>query len=378
MELTKSKRKKFLFIGCSTIQKNAVLFRLLLARYLVQERHEVHLLLEDDPVNRDWVAKKIPGAQTHYLSVKPLLELVIERRRLIKQIQPDIVHILGIGVQNVLTMPILSKPSSPVYIPDLDELMSAKASSLARRLLNRYLEEQALRISQTVICASKFLVEHLSHRHGRDRNQFLELPYAYDPESFATCQLLADKIRSNYRPRKIVVYMGTLCKEYQSDQILKLAQNMQKHRQNLVFIVIGDGPKLKTHKQWVLQSKLEDFVFFLGYIPESNVYSYLKAADVLLFPIKDNIQNKARCPNKTFQYIAANRPIVTNKVGEVERALGSDAYYYEFDSIESFKKAVIAALADSNHYTNSRLLSLHTWEKRTIDYQRWLSSIGLF
>jgi len=377
MILMKLNRKKFLFIGCSTIKKNAALFRLLLARYLVQERHEVHLLLEDDPVNRDWVAKKIPGVQTHYLSVKPLLELVIERRRLIKQIKPDIVHILGIGVQNVLTMPILSKPSSPVYIPDLDELMSAKASSLARRLLNRYLEEQALRISQTVICASQFLVEHLSHRHGRDRNQFLELPYAYDPESFATCQLLAENIRSNYKPRKIIVYMGTLCKEYQSNQVLELAENMQKYRKELVFLIIGDGSMFKSNKKWVLHRKMEDFVCFLGYIYTDDLASYLKAADVLLFPIQDNIQNKARCPNKTFQYIAANRPIVTNKVGEVERALGSDAYYYDFNSIESFKKAVIAALADSHNYTNSRLLNLHTWKKRTINYQEWLSKVGV-
>lgn len=372
---------KFLFLGCSTIHKNASLYRSLLAKYLVNNGQEVHILLEDDPVNREWVTNNLPNVHHHYQplykSFQDLPFYLAERRRLIRQIQPDIVHFLGIGWKNLLTLSSLKgEPNYLIYIADFDELYSAKASSSVKRLLYGYMEKIALQISTGSICASKFLLKHFSELMGQ-RDKLLYLPYAYEPDVFQSCHIEVEKIRASYRPRKILIYMGTLCKDYQSHKVLDLANHLQGKRDQLVFILIGGGSELEFTKKYVVQKKLEDFVYVLGYLPDDIMYKYLSAADVLLFPIENNIANQARCPNKTFQYIGANKPVVTNRVGEVEQALGDDGYYYEFDNLESFESAIIAALADSEIYNSNVLLKLHTWEQRCSDYQKWIDNSNL-
>ncbi|MBK4730634.1 glycosyltransferase [Oxynema sp. CENA135] len=374
----KYKKYKFLFLGCSSIQTNASLFRALLARYLVEYGHEVHILLEDDPANRQWVAKNLPGVYEHYqsryASWQDLKSYLVERRQLIDTIQPDFVHLLAIGWKNLFTIPLKThKISSPTYIADFDELYSAKASSLWQKLLYRYIENRALQLSNRVICASKFLVNYFSKTH-KGSQKILYLPYAYSQNFFNNGEIEIQKVKTEYKFRKILVYMGTLSKEYQSHQVLELAERMQSKRDQIVFLLIGGGSELKLTKEWVLEKCLEDFVYVVGYLPPNEImYSHLMAADVLLFPIQNSIPNQARCPNKTFQYIGANRPIVTNRVGEVEEALGNYGYYYDFNNLESFEKAVLSALSDSESYDASSLLPLHTWEKRCLDYLKWLS-----
>lgn len=373
----KSKKYRFLFIGCSSIQTNASLFRALLARYLVEDGHEVHILLEDDSANRNWVAENLPGVYEHYQSSytswQDLRSYLVERRQLIDTIQPDFVHLLAIGWKNLFTIPLKThKISSPTYISDFDELYSAKALSFLEKLLYRYIENRALQLSHRVIGASKFLVNYFYKNHKVSK-KILYLPYAYSQNFFKNCEIEVHKVRNEYRQRKILLYMGTLSKEYQSNQVLELANRMQSKRDEVVFLLVGGGSELKLTKKWVLKKCLQDFVYVLGYLPNENMYGHLMAADVLLFPIQDNIPNQARCPNKTFQYIGANRPIVTNRVGEVEQALGNYGYYYDFNDLESFEKAVMSALSDSESYDASSLLPLHTWEKRCIDYLKWIS-----
>jgi len=115
-------------------------------------------------------------------------------------------------------------------------------------------------------------------------------------------------------------------------------------------------------------------VHMSGHVEPAQVPAYLLASDVLLFPIEDTVANRARCPNKTFQYIGANRPIVTNRVGEVAKHLGEAAFYYDFDSLDDFAAVVARALESSGSYDESGLLKKHTWSRRAEVYIEWLQA----
>ena len=288
-----------------------------------------------------------------------------------EEIRPDAVHLHGIGAKNVFTM--TGGPSAPVFLPDFDELMSAKVPALPYGYAYRWLERRALRMSRSVVCASSLLVDHLSAIAGPS-HRFLYLPYAYEPEWFdAACRARAEQIRGSFRPKKLLVYMGTLCKEYQSDQVLHLAEKM-RHREDLAFLIVGGGPDLNASREWVARHGLDESVHMSGHVEPAQVPAYLLASDVLLFPIEDTVANRARCPNKTFQYIGANRPIVTNRVGEVARHLGEAAFYYDFDSLDDFAAVVARALESSDSYDESGLLKKHTWSRRAEVYIEWLQA----
>ena len=359
-----------MFVGCSAFHDNASLQRMLLARTLVEAGHEIHILLQDFPENRAWIDENLPNAYCLYQSESSILSLAAKRRALVKEICPDVVHLLGIGAKNVFTM--TGHPSAPLFVPDFDELMSAKMPSLPYGLAYKWLEKKALNMSRYVICASSLLEEHLSSITGPS-HRFLYLPYAYEPAWIKQCRNRAEDIRREFRPKKLLVYMGTLWKAYQSDQAFRLADKM-RNRDDIAFLIVGGGPDYHANKEWVVRHGLTGSVHMTGHVDPSEVPAYLMASDVLLFPIEDTVANRARCPNKTFQYIGANRPIVTNRVGEVARHLGESAFYYDFNSLDDFETVVLRALDASDVYDGKGLMEKHTWSRRAEVYIDWMQA----
>ena len=51
-------------------------------------------------------------------------------------------------------------------------------------------------------------------------------------------------------------------------------------------------------------------------VPFSEIPVYLGACDIQLLPMKDMIANRARVPNKIFDYYASGRPVVTSNIGD--------------------------------------------------------------
>jgi len=359
-----------MFVGCSAFHNNASLQRLLLAQSLVEAGHEIHILLQDFPENRTWINENLPSAHCLYQSERSILSLAAKRRGLIDEIRPDVVHLLGIGAKNVFTM--TGRPSAPVFVPDFDELMSAKIPSLPYGLAYKWLENKAIHMGHNVVCASSLLVDHLSSI-ATPSHRFLYLPYAYEPNWFTKCRSKAEEIRQEFRPKKLLVYMGTLWKAYQSDQVFHLAEKM-RDRTDIAFLIVGGGPDFNANKDWVARNDLTESVIMTGHVEPSEVSAYLMASDVLLFPIEDTVANRARCPNKTFQYIGANRPIVTNRVGEVAKHLGDTAYYYDFNSLDNFEAVALRALESSAEYNEKCLLEEHTWRRRAEVYMDWMQA----
>jgi lipopolysaccharide biosynthesis protein len=70
-----------------------------------------------------------------------------------------------------------------------------------------------------------------------------------------------------------------------------------------------------------------------------------------------------RCPAKTFAYMQAARPIITNRVGEVAEVLRDLATYVE-PSAEAFAAAVMASVAEPRPDVLYPL-DAHTWPART-------------
>jgi glycosyltransferase involved in cell wall biosynthesis len=56
-----------------------------------------------------------------------------------------------------------------------------------------------------------------------------------------------------------------------------------------------------------------------GYLPYDIYWEWMATADVLALPLRDNIGNRSRWPNKSIEYLASGRPVVACAVGEVER-----------------------------------------------------------
>mgnify|MGYP006292181743 CR=1 FL=1 len=58
-------------------------------------------------------------------------------------------------------------------------------------------------------------------------------------------------------------------------------------------------------------------IIHLGRVPFKQISTCLAACDALLLPMTDIVFNRGRWPNKFGDYLAAGRPVVTNRVGDI-------------------------------------------------------------
>jgi glycosyltransferase involved in cell wall biosynthesis len=114
-----------------------------------------------------------------------------------------------------------------------------------------------------------------------------------------------------------------------------------------------------------------------GRVSLADLQAYLRVSEVFLLPFPGSPQNLYRCPTKLFQYIAYNRPIVTNRVGEVAEALGDAGFYYEPGSVESMADACENAIANSANYDRSALIPPIYWSERVHQYRNWIENLDL-
>ncbi|MDD2984157.1 MAG: glycosyltransferase [Crocinitomicaceae bacterium] len=98
------------------------------------------------------------------------------------------------------------------------------------------------------------------------------------------------------------------------------AVKSMQYLENTVLLFVGDGDVVPYLKQLSLELKLEDKVFFFGKRPYSEMMNFTKHADLGLTLDKDtNINYRFSLPNKVFDYMHANTPILASDLVEVKK-----------------------------------------------------------
>ena len=148
------------------------------------------------------------------------------------------------------------------------------------------------------------------------------------------------------------VYAGHLYVDKGIEVILRTAQALAS-RADLVFLLVGGFPEdQKRWQDWCKERGLAN-VRFTGFVPNSYVPGYLKAADCLLLPFRLDQKHTVMdihttSPLKLFEYMAAGRPIVATGVPTVAKVLehGHSGLLVPPGDQEGFGRALLSLLDD--------------------------------
>jgi len=90
-----------------------------------------------------------------------------------------------------------------------------------------------------------------------------------------------------------------------------------------------------------------------GYLERPALLAAYQNAAALLIPLHDDLRSRARFPSKVGEYLASGRPVVTTRVGEVERFLrdGDTAYIAAPDDVAAFSDKMTEVLEDAQRAT---------------------------
>jgi glycosyltransferase involved in cell wall biosynthesis len=115
-------------------------------------------------------------------------------------------------------------------------------------------------------------------------------------------------------------------------------------RDDLHFLVVGDGPARAELESYAEAKGLRERVTTLGLVSRERVGHYVAAFDVALQP---SVVEYAS-PLKLFEYMALGRAIVAPDQDNIREVLsdGEDAVLFDPDDTEAFTRAIVGLCRD--------------------------------
>ncbi len=88
----------------------------------------------------------------------------------------------------------------------------------------------------------------------------------------------------------IFLFVGRIVKEKNLEVLIRASKKIVKEIPNAKFVIAGKGPEENYYKDLVAKEEVQDLFRFLGFVPDSKIYSLYKSADIFIFPSKFETQ----------------------------------------------------------------------------------------
>ena len=368
--------RKIAFLTLGDISKLPTMKRALgMANPMHELGWEVSIIAMDCLENRKRIAMECNSQiQTYYFDETAATQESKIKTSIVNRIKPDFVYVCSFGFRNRIIKSLLNY--KPALLVEHSELLSSIESlGKARRLVHYYFELKSVFYSNGLICASKYLYNYYKKMAGffnKVKYPILYSPYAFNDKVILAPTKLASALKEKYKDKTILIYMGGMTRNYGLFTMINAIQMLSQKSKQVKLLLMGDGVHLAEAKEFVIANKLSDNVEFLGYVPEDEISSYFEIADMLISPLNNTIQDKARCPSKIYIYLPFNKPVLTCKVGEAEEIFKEDGYYFDNSRPESLS-ALIENIMDKVNIQKGRIdVFQHTWTKRAEELDNWL------
>ena len=138
------------------------------------------------------------------------------------------------------------------------------------------------------IAVSQYTADRFASWSGAPREHGFVLPNCVDLERFvAAPRDIGLAVRYGVEGKKVLMTMGRMesRERYKGfDEVIGAMPALLKHRKDLVYLAVGDGPDRPRLEAKVRDLKLDGQVIFTGRIPEGEKVDHYNLADVYVMP----------------------------------------------------------------------------------------------
>lgn len=199
-----------------------------------------------------------------------------------------------------------------VNAPLIEEQMQRR--SLINDSLARQTAERIFAAASGLVAVSREVAEYL-HCCGVDRERILITPNGVDGDRFAKPDQPARQRREDLFT---VGFIGTLKPWHGLDHLLDAMERLCSLNSTYRLLIVGDGP-LRPSLQAELDSRgglLATNTELVGSAAHDEIPAWLASMDAVVAPYPD-LPDFYFSPLKLFEYMAAGRPIVASRIGQV-------------------------------------------------------------
>jgi glycosyltransferase involved in cell wall biosynthesis len=209
------------------------------------------------------------------------------------------------------------------------------------RWLHRVMEKRILTDAHAVTATAQMLADTLAVTGKRQTGTTHFLPNGYDADDFAEPVSAADACFD-------VTYAGAISSSFSDPRTLlegfRLfveAAQLSPTAAKLHFI----GADLTGHlANWIHENSLDEYVDASGYLPHQDAVMTMRQADLLIYLVRPG-SFQALIPGKTFEYIAAGKPVLAigDRIEGMQLLMQhAPARHCAFEAIDEIRCALLA------------------------------------
>jgi glycosyltransferase involved in cell wall biosynthesis len=166
------------------------------------------------------------------------------------------------------------------------------------------------------------------------------------------------QFRSKYNldERFKLVFVGGINYERNLEVVLKAIAEVKSEIPNIFFIIFGHmyGHKGASYKEklkaLVKELGIEENVYIGGKLDPEEVSSYLRLTDFGVVSYLKNPLTDVAVPNKVFEYIAWDKPVIACRLKALETLFGKDSLlYYEPEDPHDLAEKIIFLYKDQDN-----------------------------
>ena len=134
------------------------------------------------------------------------------------------------------------------------------------------------------------------------------------------------------------------------DSVLYALKEIVKENTDVVYLIGGSGPDANRLKKLRNKLGLQDYVTFLGRIPEEELPYYYSMADVFVMPAKNDPPDVEGFGIVFLEANACETPVIGSRTGGIPDAIvdGKTGLLVDEDNIEELTSAIRNLITDVN------------------------------
>jgi glycosyltransferase involved in cell wall biosynthesis len=149
--------------------------------------------------------------------------------------------------------------------------------------------------------------------------------------------------------RFMVAYVGVIGNQDGLELLVDSVAHIRqiRKRDDIQFVIIGDGPELNNIIRLSKDAGVEDFITFVGRVnDDQKLFTILSTADVCVNPDRPNAMNDQSTTIKIMEYMALGKPIVQFDLIEGRNSAREASLYARNDDTADFGDKILELLDD--------------------------------
>jgi glycosyltransferase involved in cell wall biosynthesis len=295
------------------------------------------------------------------LLVKDIKRIMSYTRELLKEKKHDIVHVQEPYIGGLITY---DKKVTTMHDTGIGEVKSIlKYSNLSNLqvlkksvfylTLGYFMEYVSIFTSKTVIVPSYACKQELVNMYKIYPSKVVVIHNGIEVPPDIPSKEEARKILGLPKDKIIVLTVGRHIPQKRIDLLVEATYRLDKNvRDNMLVIIIGQGPETPLLIHLVEKYRLNDTIKFLGFVPHENVWLYYSASDMFILT-----SDKESAPMALLEAASIGNAIITSRTGDYSLLMKNriDGMVFESGDLNMLAKILEELIVDENlRYTLSR------------------------